>query len=625
MSGKRWMAAVLVAVLQVSSFVMHAWGQAPEPLLTIACLSDLHNQTDLIQGDVSSVRLRGTILTTLAAIRQEEDIDVMVLGGDFTSDCTIPEANWAQVRKLMREATRAAFHGKSQRPVIYVTGNHDYEVANVSGIPKPYNAARYYDFTMKNDIGVLSDDDSFYEEADNGSSGTLRLLAAYHYRIKDFDFVVLNCGKNLVHNNWNYYYSMESVEWVGKKLDQLCQQDSQRTIFFCVHIPFSDSNSISTSEKGIGHGIQSECSQRLKEILAAHPNVVMLYGHDHGYDDAYTRERTSQRVTRYDEWGEKIATIDDNHFDEPISGLTDNQAEQATSKNYSFQNQADEKFLTWKGGMAMTDASAPCRLTGTGDGSFYMEMNRSGKFLTCTEGGEFWGGDKVSVNLYEIDSQTEESLTAHRVKEIPDDGMYIVTGTCDSQAYALANDKCDPTSIAIKFDGVPVTITGETLQMPNDPRAVWTIQGARPSFLSQFMGSMRYYSNALDGNVGPVNSKIVQALMIYVYSDSIVFRIKNYGTSGIFNTSSGKLQILSSPAAYTVLYQQPSEQTTGIVERDKATLSTDPSQGRGDQSVYDLQGRKVKNLSSPLGEDQEGLKPGIYIINGRKIVCQGFR
>ena len=45
-------------------------------------------------------------------------------------------------------------------------------------------------------VGPLDFDDAFYEQAPNGSLGKMTLLAAYHYKVKGFDFVVLNCGKN---------------------------------------------------------------------------------------------------------------------------------------------------------------------------------------------------------------------------------------------------------------------------------------------------------------------------------------------------------------------------------------------------------------------------------------------
>jgi 3',5'-cyclic AMP phosphodiesterase CpdA len=121
-----------------------------EPLLTIACLSDCHAERSLIdQSDISKIKLRGSFEQTLKRIKKEENIDVMVLGGDCTSDATISMQNWMRVRELMATATRGAFPDEHPTPVLYATGNHDYEVANWDRLPKPYNAGDYYTFPMR--------------------------------------------------------------------------------------------------------------------------------------------------------------------------------------------------------------------------------------------------------------------------------------------------------------------------------------------------------------------------------------------------------------------------------------------------------------------------------------------
>ena len=60
------------------------------------------------------------------------------------------------------------------------------------------------------------------------------------------------------------------------------------------------------------------------------------------------------------------------------------------------------------------------------------------------------------------------------------------------------------------------------------------------------------------------------------------------------------------------------EASTGIKSIDNGQLTIDNG------AVYDLQGRKMKNplLTSPSGGTGNGLKPGLYIVNGKKVVVK---
>ena len=210
-------------------------GEEEKPLLTIACISDIHAERSLIDcANLDDISLRGSFTRTVTMLKRDEKIDVMLLGGDCTSDATIPIENWEQVRKLIARHTRRAFPSSASTPVLYVTGNHDYEVANWDNIPKPYNAGDYYTYPMKEDVGVLSENDAFYEDADNGNLGTMNLLAAYHYVINGFDFIILNCGKHFFQSAWNYVYSEESVQWVADKLAEIYADDPDKTVFFAL-------------------------------------------------------------------------------------------------------------------------------------------------------------------------------------------------------------------------------------------------------------------------------------------------------------------------------------------------------------------------------------------------------
>ena len=71
---------------------------------------------------------------------------------------------------------------------------------------------------------------------------------------------------------------------------------------------------------------------------------------------------------------------------------------------------------------------------------------------------------------------------------------------------------------------------------------------------------MRYYDNAIEGSWRTESytrpAKIIQALMIYVYSDRIEFHMKNYGESGTIQPvpyyGKSSVTISATPTPYTV-------------------------------------------------------------------------
>lgn len=762
---KKSLLGFTVLVVALCATLVSGAQTSDKPLLTIGCLSDLHNELGLINGSVDNVRLRGTIVNTLNAMKEQENIDMLILGGDYTSDCTIPEENWARVRDLIRDATQKTFPvGSDCFPVIYCTGNHDYEVANFDAIPKPYNAARYYDFVMKNDLGELAGDECYFEEAPNGNLGTMKVLAAYHYLINGFDFVVLNCGKHYFKSAWDYNYSDESVQWVSDKLDEIYAKDSEKTVFFIAHLPFPDSNSISKSNKGMSNSI------RLKKTLAGHPNVIFLYGHDHGSDNAYIRAKTSQRVTRYNADGNVISSFDETHVDGLTQGSSGNETESAgiSEGRLYVINRANNKYLGYDGnnaatiedknlsvitpqsssdasfffeiglnasgqkylhigsggrfsigdatstyiykltssdggtysaekvssfntdddyllvgnrngiyyalsgtlyntgsadqrlesaqvsisgntltvaedtnllwGFAKEGATGPddnitsgsycirsvgdsgylsfgtynaetssdpvaCSISGSG-GVFNIRLGQTDRYLYCGSNGRFSGNTGISpISLYEVDSRTPDAITGHKAASFRFGKQYFITGVKDGVTYALSCELYSAGSDNQRMLSSVVTLNGENASVPADDNLLWEFSGmpeAEPSFFSAFMGSMRYYNNSIEGDVPVSNSRVVQAMMIYVYSDRIVFQIKNYGESGDIKG----IRIAKEPEPYTVFRKVAKDNsgTDGI-----STITADRT--KRPETIYDLFGRRISNPHK-----------GAYIVNGEKVV-----
>lgn len=468
---------LLLILLSVFHPMLKAQEAAEEkPLLTLACISDIHTERSLIDcQNLSDIALRGSFLKTLSTMKRYENIDVMMLGGDCTSDATIPIANWKQVRTLIARVTRNVFGTAEKRPVLYITGNHDYEVANWDNIPKPYNAGDYYTFPMKEDIGELPDGDAFYEEADNGSLGKMNLLAAYHYVINGFDFVILNCGKYLFKSAWDYTYSVESVQWVADKLAEIYADNPDKTVFFALHIPFSDSNSIREPGKGMA---SSDGEKLLKKTLSKYPNLIMLYGHDHGGDKAYTRRKTSQRVTHYDMNGNVISTTDETHVD----GATmdpENDNEDVPPAFY-LKNHGNSLYLGYNEyNLAPVTDKVKITFTPSGDKSWHLELdgnNATGNYLHIGTNGYYSRGEASDIYIYELDEGA--ATNGSRAAQLESAHAYVLVGKNGSDYYALSNQTYN-SGTAQRMQRTQVTLSSdlETLTLTAaDEALLWQFE-----------------------------------------------------------------------------------------------------------------------------------------------------
>ena len=616
---------LLLTILTLTTVSTHAQADGDDqekPLLTLACISDIHTERSLIDcTNLSDIALRGSFLKTLTLLKKTEQIDVMLLGGDCTSDATIPVANWRQVRKLIAQYTRKAFPTTTSTPVIYVTGNHDYEVANWDNIPKPYNAGDYYTFPMKDDIGELTADEAFYENADNGSLGTMRLLAAFHYVINGFDFVILNCGKHFFKSAWDYVYSEESVQWVADKLAEIYADDPDKTVFFALHVPFSDSNSIREPSKGMA---SSPGEKLLKQTLSKYPNLIMLYGHDHGGDKAYTRRKTSQRVTHYDMDGNVIATTDGTHVDGATQDPENDEADQddphQRDPQYYVRSQQSGEYLGFNPrnlGMVTDPTVTTIEPYDGTEAAFALKVSGSsseanGNYMISSSEGRFSANaNKYPTYFYKVTKQDNTGIEAQRVAEpVVDDTYLIVAENAKdrSKLYALTNQGY-PTTNSNRLVGLSVTGNGGKIKVAaSQTKALWqlepaVIEYAAPSFFSAFMGSMRYYYNTIDPGDMPVETpNIVQALMVYVYTDRVELHMKNYNRSGTINGITVNKQL----APY-ISYRKVSVPSAvrGVQLKDVHVETYD---------VYDLQGRRLAPQSSSRPSSS---RHGLYIVRPR--------
>ena len=483
-------------------------------LMTIACLSDLHTEYDMIDCEsTSKVRLRGTINTTLTKMGQEETIDLMLLGGDYTSQVTAPtERHWKKARTLLEKATRGAFPEGAPTPVIYASGNHEYDAAGYGNDKvKGWNSADYYTEPMSEDVGELAPDECFYETVKNGSKD-MKLLAAYHYEVGGFDFVVLNTAKYLFKSNENYYYSKESVEWVSKKIASLYADDPDKTLFFLVHIPFGDSNSISAANKGQNETKSESGAKELKAALSQYPNLIMLYGHDHGGDKAYIREKTSQRVTRYDVNGKVISSFDENHVNGTVQGYVEPEPEPVVESAFYLKTIVDgvAKYLavvpTSNSNIGLADEADKQPVSVVTNGSLLtttISYNNSSYYLSAGTGfnfksGSAGSGEQNSGYWFEIADPAAETLAATKVAE-PEAGKYYVI-IQNYNGYMALSNSLKNTDNAGKFRLEGIAVSGmsssvESLSLPaaDFGKCVYQYVEGKTSSEPQEGSSYKYY------------------------------------------------------------------------------------------------------------------------------------
>ncbi|MCF0183803.1 MAG: metallophosphoesterase [Bacteroidaceae bacterium] len=457
--------------------------QGEKPLLRMALISDIHNQNTMIT-DASNLRLRTAFLNTIDSMRREGGIDVLALEGDNMTGFTIPQTSWSRLRLMLAEAARKVFgEGTNYHPVIYVSGNHDFEPGNFDGVPKAYNSGDYYTYPMKGDVGTLRDSECFYEMAPNGTKADEPLLAAFHYVVHGFDIVGMNCGKYFFADAWDYQYSQESIDWVDQKLAQLTADCPNRTIIFLAHLPLPSSVG-ATNNKTLKKDVES--SYNLERVLAKYPGVIYLYGHDHSSqaNRSYYERTIRQRLTCYNTAGEVIAP-----YGEEVGAQPDGQ-----SIFVSIQATKSRKFLGEdNNNMTVSTALHTYEIYPLANQAnhcvIYTEGGSSDNsgvhhYLYCENGGRFSSNVNLTSSgrqyFYEVaDTALRQGVLVSR----PEVGKTyaIVAHSTDGKYYAISDNLLSSGSASQRVAGVEVDNPTTNLTMTFEADNIfWNLRSAAP-------------------------------------------------------------------------------------------------------------------------------------------------
>lgn len=268
-----------------------------EPIFTLAVISDLHTDAG-IEGWEEPIR--GSVTLTTKAIYEQEDADVILLGGDLTS--AHMGSSWgssdaekiANFKAAQNAIIEAAESATDSHRVLYATGNHDFAI----GL-KTFNSGDYIDAQeryLPELVDAKSIDDVeanayFQKTMPSGTAAGVEHVLAYHYNIDGLDFIVLNTPYIGADKHNDYNYDTDSLNWIKNKLDAI---GKDKTVFFIAHYPLNTDKNLSS-----GKGVNAATQAVLKEsVLDEYPNAIYLYGHDHGGYKIVAD--TYERVTTYD-------------------------------------------------------------------------------------------------------------------------------------------------------------------------------------------------------------------------------------------------------------------------------------------------------------------------------------
>ena len=264
-----------------------------DPVFTIACISDLHTDYGL-QGKDPYVRQ--SIIDSVNAIAKNENADILLSGGDNTSDNgkTSDKGGWTyatfskvieKYRELGEDATES---GRS----LWACGNHDYQAGEEEG----YDAYADYESIMVDSCGEPL---SVYRQKDDKTLASDQrypeFVLGMHFNIDGFDFIVLNAPYQQ-----SQTYSTGTLTWLKNRMKAI---GKDKTTFILTHYPLTDSRNISTPS----YGTSGSSYTNLTNLLRSYPNTIMLYGHNHGGSDhVYINDDTFERITSYNKQGKPV-------------------------------------------------------------------------------------------------------------------------------------------------------------------------------------------------------------------------------------------------------------------------------------------------------------------------------
>ena len=264
---------------------------AEDPLMTIACISDAHVDYGL---QYSYPFIRTTLINALEQISEEEDPDLLLVGGDSTSDNDdTPEPNeWtpAIYQKVVDAYALAVERTIASNRSLWASGNHDCEAGTYDKYDSYAGFVELMKDTCGNPLAVYRQKDDSTVSKASDPDYVKNYVMGLHYNIDGFDFIILNAP-----HMGDDTLSTGTINWFDSRMKTI---DSSKTVFLICHYPLNDSRGLSNSS----YGLKGSLMTQFKNVLTKYPNLIYLYGHNHGTTagiPAYITDDTYQRITMY--------------------------------------------------------------------------------------------------------------------------------------------------------------------------------------------------------------------------------------------------------------------------------------------------------------------------------------
>lgn len=262
------------------------------PMMTIACISDLHTDYGLQN---TKDRIRHSVIATCQALANTEDADILLVGGDMTSDngklAQSGGWNYDTFTKVVEKYDQVTSMATTTGYTLWCAGNHEYQ----AGAYDHYDSYYIYEDMMRDACGEPK---SVYYQKNDSTLSDQRYpnhVLGMHYVLNGFDFILINAPYEQ-----SQKYSSGTYTWLTKTLASI---GKEKTVFLFTHYPLYNSRGISTPSYGVSGGEYNT----LYGILNKYPNLIHLFGHNHGgAESVYISNDTFERITSFSKAGKPV-------------------------------------------------------------------------------------------------------------------------------------------------------------------------------------------------------------------------------------------------------------------------------------------------------------------------------